>query len=59
MTSDVFNCWPLVVAMEDCFVPGEAPLVLNAVSQLDLETLATAFACEAYIAECDALDRTN
>jgi len=56
---EVLNYWPLVVSLEDSYVPHAAPLVLNATLAVDAETLAASFACDAYAAEIDLLTRLN
>ncbi len=55
----ILNYWPVVLTIEDCYVPEAVPHVLNAIAHLDEATTAAMFACEAYAAEMDAQLRQN
>ena len=59
MIEEVINCWPLVLSLEDCYVPELAPQVLQATRAADPELFATSFACDAFAAEVDLLTRLN
>jgi hypothetical protein len=59
MNTDTLQFWPLVLLVEDCFVPQSAEYVLNAIPALDSETIALGFTCDAFAAEIDAHNRRN
>jgi len=59
MDTDTYQLWPLVLVVEDVYVPQCANDVLNAVASIDSETIAIGFACDAYAAEMDANNRRN
>lgn len=37
-TPNLLYTWPLVIAVEDCYVPESASYVIDAIKDLDLET---------------------
>ncbi len=57
--TNTYQLWPLILIVEDCYVPQSAEHVLNAVAALDSETLAIGFTCDAFAAEMDAHNRRN
>lgn len=59
MNSDTWQLWPLVVIIEDCYVPHAAPLVIGAVKALSEKDCDAMWACEGWIAQKDAEGRAN
>lgn len=53
------NYWPLVVVIEDCFIPKLAPVVMETIAEVDIRTVTAMLAVMSYRAEQDAGNRTN
>jgi hypothetical protein len=58
-TEATINYWPLVLIVEDCYVPALAQSALDACAALDSETIAAGWVCDAFAAEVDAESRRN
>jgi len=56
MTSDPatpVSSWPLVVVIEDCYIPELAPAALATIAEADSETLAQCFEWAAFAAKAN------
>lgn len=51
--------WPLVITIEDCFVPEVAPRLLEAVAEVDVQTVGAMVACRSYLAQLELEGRRN
>lgn len=56
---EIINYWPLVVVLEDVYVPEFAEGVLRLVRQVDNSTLVAAITTNSYLAWLDTEKRRN
>lgn len=47
------SSWPLIVVIEDCYIPELAPAAITTIAEADSETLAQCFAWAAFAAKAN------
>lgn len=53
------NYWPLIVILEDVYVPEVAQVVIETISEVDIRTVTAMLAVMSYQAGLDAGNRSN
>lgn len=59
MDNTTLNYWPLVVVIEDCYVPELAQVVMETIADVHVNTIAAMLAVASYQASLDANRRIN
>ena len=56
---ETLNYWPLIVILEDVYVPELAQVVIETIEEVDISTISAMLAVMSYRAEQDVAGRRN